>query len=341
MKKLFNRSLMFQNIYSIKVQTIALGILFGIIAYFSINSNIQDFMYSAVNLSEYVDEYSTSNGFCMFLMISFITLIFIFMKGINKRDSMSFFMSGPFTKREIKKNEVLTLILLVLFFVVIYTYIILCLSYKHKIQIEYIPNYCKYTSVGILRLLIAGIVFSLYLAFMDLLFSNTIVSILAMVILPITMIGVILVLLEVLLSDKIIRCAVNFGYKYSKCIFIYFFGENTDLVNNSYFSYNKILIFGTAMSILAIIILCFLMYIISDKIRVNNINNIFNFRIVELVSVQLIVFFMIIQILAVTIQIKEYSISSRIVKLVFVIISFGISNVLRKSIVKKIDSYVN
>ena len=94
MKKLFNRSLMFQNIHSIKVQTIALGILFGIVAYFSINSNIQDSMYSVVNLNEYI-EYSTSSGFCMFLMISFITLIFIFMKGINKRESMSFFMSGP------------------------------------------------------------------------------------------------------------------------------------------------------------------------------------------------------------------------------------------------------
>ena len=54
-----------------------------------------------------------------------------------------------------------------------------------------------------------------------------------------------------------------------------------------------------------------------------------------------ILFSMVIQILAVIIQIKGYSISSRIVKLVFVIISFGISNVLRKSIVKKIDSYVN
>lgn len=340
MKKLFNRSLMFQNIHSIKVQTIALGILFGIVAYFSINSNIQDSMYSVVNLNEYI-EYSTSSGFCMFLMISFITLIFIFMKGINKRESMSFFMSGPFTKREIKKNEVLTLILLVLFFVAIYIYVIVCLSYKYKIQVEYIPDYCKYSFVGILRLLIAGILFSLYLAFMDLLFSNTIVSILAMVILPITMIEVVLVLLEVLLSDKIIRYVVNTGYKYAKCMFIYFIGDNNELVNNSYFSYSKILILGTAISILAIIILSVLIYMISDKIKVNNINNIFNFRIVELVSVQLILFSMIIQILAVIIQIKEYSISSRIVKLVFVIISFGISNVLRKSIVKKIDSYVN
>lgn len=340
MKKLFNKALMFQNIHSIKLQTISLGILFGIISYFSINSNMKNFIYYAANLYEGISEFSTSTGLCILTMIFFITLIFIFMKGINKRESSAFFMSGPFTKRDIKKNEVLTLIFLVLYFSAILLYVIVCLTYKHRIQVKYIPDYYKFIFISIIRMLIVGILFSFYLSFMDLLFSNTIVSILAMVMFPIMAIFTVAILLEVILSDKILDYVIPFCYKYFTCMFIYFFGENSDLLHNTYFSFNKIFILCTMVSIMAIIILGILIYIISDKIKINNINNIFNFRIVETISIQFILFSIIMQILIIVIELKEYSIS-RIVNLVLITISYLVSNILRKFVVKKIDSYVN
>ena len=221
MKRLFNKALMFQNIHSIKLQTLSLGILFGIISYFSINSSMKNYIYYAINLDEGLNEFSTSSGLCTLSMIFFITLLFIFMKGINKKESISFFMSGPFSKREIKKNEVLTLIILVLYFSTILFYVLVCLSYKHRIQVEYIPNYYKYLFITILRIIIVGVLFSLYLSFMDLLFSNTIVSILAMVMFPIALIVTVSILLNVLLSDKMLNYIIPLGYKYCVCILIY------------------------------------------------------------------------------------------------------------------------
>lgn len=340
MKKLFNKALMFQNIHSIKLQTLSLGILFGIISYFSINSNIKDFIYNAADLNEGSSEFSTSTGLWILTMIFFITLIFMFMKGINKKDSSAFFMSGPFTKRDIKKNEVLTLIFLVLYFSTILLYVIVCLTYKHRIQVKFIPDYYKYMFIGIIRTIVVGILFSFYLSFMDLLFSNTIVSILAMVMFPIMAIFTVAILLEVVLCDKILDYVIPLGSKYFTCMLIYFFGENSDMVHNTYFSFNKMFILCTILSIVAIIILGILLYIISDKIKINNINNIFNFKIVETISIQFILFSIIMEILIAVIELKDYSVSSRMVYLVLITISYLLSNILRKFIVKKIDSYV-
>lgn len=179
MKKYLNKGLIYNWFNSAKVPIIVGLLIWGFIANEIISSELTQ---TKLRIAD-----SFSNGFATINIESYFGLGVIFVaiyfiaQGINKRNAAMFLASGPYTKKQIKYNELMCLLITLVFFVVIYAYIALMAYIRNRGFLSIVEGYGLIILIEISRIVLIGIIGIMFMLTVDLLFSNTVIGFISMI----------------------------------------------------------------------------------------------------------------------------------------------------------------
>lgn len=179
MKKYLNKGLIYNWFNSAKVPILIGLIAWGFIADAIIRSEITQVKLRIAD--SFVNDFATTTLDQYFgLGVIFVAIYFI-AQGINKRNSAMFLASGPYTKKQIKYNELLCIFVTLGLFVIIYIYIALMAYLRNKHLLLIVDGYCHIILIEIVRMILIGIIGILFMLTVDLLFSNTVMGFASMI----------------------------------------------------------------------------------------------------------------------------------------------------------------
>ncbi|WP_143315367.1 hypothetical protein [Clostridium sp. HBUAS56017] len=278
MKKLYNKALLYQYYHSGKWALILGSIIFAVANYFGSIDSINYLKFRISSLEG--DRISRGSAFYIFVELFVLFMIYVLITGINKRNNLTFLTSGPYSKEEIKKNQIIFLLISLTILTLIYIYIYLCIYYRERevlmISVGWLPTLIK----DIIRLIVCGLAFISYLVLMDTLFSNSGITIFLIIFTPIVFI--------VDLSMCFYLSDVFKGYSLFPGEVGVFISKMLHIVSDYVLNYKNVVMIGHVEEILAIILIIFatgifflLTWLINKKLIINNINKFFNFKIVE------------------------------------------------------------
>lgn len=275
MKKLYNKALFYQYLYNGKWV-----ILFGVIIfYITIYGETQNlFTTLKMNISLiYTNKMESRSILYLFIMCAILFGIYIFTTGFNKINNLTFLNASPFTRKEIKKNEILFLLYSLSIFVFIFIYINLCLYYNQRELLSISYNYIYVLVSDTLRLFFIGCLFIVYLEFMDMIFSNTIFTIIAMIIFPVAFICNFLCIITISSDIGLFAFSGVINSILNKI-------ENIS-INYLLLGYYDITRIESVITYLLLLLIIIVGFILIDKINkkftINNLNKFFSFAIVK------------------------------------------------------------
>lgn len=284
MKKLYNKGLMYQFFYVSK-WAILLGTLFFSLVAYSVNNGL--FIYFSNTISDFNGNiFLKPNILILILLCGIIFLAFIVTTGINKRVTATFLASGPYTKKEIKKNQIIYLFTVFLLLIIDYIYISMCVLFKNRALMPLIEGYWSSFFYTLVVLILVGLIFIGYLLFMDMLFSNTFVLIGLIIATPILIVNLLFTTLRLLsLYFKEVRVTFVDSVFNTLSSFLDFMtlSRYTEI-------YAKDYIISIGISVLIILIVYALTWIINSKITINMMNKFVAFPLVEKVTISFITF---------------------------------------------------
>lgn len=179
MKKYLNKGLLYLWFNAAKVPIMLGTILWGFIANSILNSNLQnvrnDIAYSGT-------DYFRSTNVREYCLLGFIFLAIYFIAGgTNKRNSTMFLSSGPYTKKQIKYNELLGLLITLVLFVITYIYIATTFYIRNSQLISIVNGYENIIIIETIKIILFGIIGILFMLIVDMLFANSIIAVLSMI----------------------------------------------------------------------------------------------------------------------------------------------------------------
>lgn len=303
MNRMYNKALLYQAYYSSKIGIFSALIIFSYVLYVSINGDFAFTSYKISNLESNSLEVFYQG--VLLLMIISLTVIYAMMKGFNKRNTTTFLNAGPYKKEEIVRNELIILFIVLGIMLFIYLYLYICFTYKNYELVQLISNYWETIFSFLLKYALVGTMFILYLTLFDMLFSNTIVTIFIMGLLPIVMIS------NVSIYTNIFYTINNSIINYSGYIYNFVSNVYRYIVYGTYsYSDNSYLISSTIGEIIfclmLIILLCILIKVVNKKSTVNNLGKLFSFKWVYNITVWLICFSVITFVVAFTVLSSEF-----------------------------------
>lgn len=189
MKKYLNKGLLYEWFNASKVPIFIGLITWGFVVYSIVQSNIitvrndiagaDSSSFSTVDLSDYY-----------ILGIIFLAIYF-FSSGVSKRNTLMFLCSGPYTKKQIKINELICLIITLMLFICTYLYIAFTIYIKYNELLLIVKWFQETIIIEVVRIFLFGILGILLMITIDLLFSNSIISYIGMIALGIATIKII------------------------------------------------------------------------------------------------------------------------------------------------------
>lgn len=271
MKKLYNKALMYQYFYIGKwILLIGSGIL-ALSAYYFANSNISLFR---GRIAQFQDNESLVDFMSLALLIAILFVANIAKTGFNKRSVQAFILSGPYSKEEIKINEIIYLIIMLFTLTGVYIYINLCITYREQELIKLSSLYMIAFTYNIVRMLLVGMAFIVYITIIDMLFSSSIVTVAIAVSLPVTVLAVAGTIFSYLNIDGT-NYMLNRIYRYLISIFNF-------LVANEIFYERGIFNKRVIITILIFILVgAICIWLLNKKITYNLTNRVFAFKAVE------------------------------------------------------------
>jgi ABC-2 type transport system permease protein len=197
MKKYLNKGLIYNWFNSAKIP-IVIGLLaWGFIGNIIITGELNGIK---LRISEsFSNDFGTTNLESYFgLGVIFVAVYFI-AQGINKRNTAMFLASGPYTKKQIKYNELICILVTLSLFVVTYFYIALMAYIRNKHLLSIVDGYWYIIFIEIARIILIGIIGIIFMLIVDLLFSNTVVGFISMTfIMPVSIYLIITKLFKIL-----------------------------------------------------------------------------------------------------------------------------------------------
>ncbi|WP_160691477.1 hypothetical protein [Clostridium sp. C2-6-12] len=179
MKKYLNKGLIYNWFNSAKVPIIIGLIAWGFIADEIIRSEINQVKFRISD--SFVNDFATTNlDKYLGLGIIFVAIYFI-AQGINKRNAAMFLASGPYTKKQIKYNELMCIFVTLMPFVLMYLYIALMAYLGNKQLLSIVDGYWYIIFIEVAKIILIGAVGILFMLTVDLLFSNTVVGFASMI----------------------------------------------------------------------------------------------------------------------------------------------------------------
>ncbi len=234
MKKYLNKGLLYEWFNAAKFP-----ILIGLITWgFFTHSILEDSVMRIKNMigTAESNNFSSVNLEQYFILGVIFPAIYIFANGNNKRNTTMFLCSGPHTKKQIKFNELICLLITLGLYILMYIYMAATIYTRNNELMSIINGFFPVVLLEILRLLLFGIIGILLMIEIDLLFSNSIIAYFGMIALGMSTIFIWYKLVMIisyfwrygLMMDKIFGSIVyGKGYKneYSQHLSALFFGE--------------------------------------------------------------------------------------------------------------------
>lgn len=199
----FNKSLMYYFFYNSKLGILTAVIIMAMLSYLDVNSRLDTVTWRIRELLG--NDFSTTELTTIVGLCIIITAIYILITGLNKRNLIIFLSSEPYTKEEVKKNEIYFLIGILLLLVGVFFYVNFCFIIRERDKFSFIFYENRILFFDCIKLILLGIAFILYIEIMDMLFSNTFITIIASILMPISIISIIssLISMEFLLPIQI------------------------------------------------------------------------------------------------------------------------------------------
>lgn len=179
MRKYFNKGLIYQWFNSAKMM-IFLGIVaWGFFANIMVNQYIREV--SRTISREFENGYSLYTIFTYGILGIIFSLIHFMSQGINKRHNNMFLTGAPYTKKQIKYNEFICLMINLAIFIAVQVYIYMMAYIRHYDLMRIVDGYFTALGVEVLRMILFGTAGILILLIIDSMFSNTIMGIICMI----------------------------------------------------------------------------------------------------------------------------------------------------------------
>jgi hypothetical protein len=197
MKKYLNKGLIYNWFNSAKVPIIIGLLIWGFIANEIISNEI---IQTKSRISDlFSNGFTTTNIDKYFgLGVIFVAIYFI-AQGINKRNAAMFLASGPYTKKQIKYNELMCLLITLVFFTLAYSYIALMAYVRNRELLSIIDGYGTIILIEIARIVLIGIIGILFMLTVDLLFSNTVIGFISMIfVIPVSIYVILMKVFEII-----------------------------------------------------------------------------------------------------------------------------------------------
>lgn len=179
MKKYLNKGLMYQWFNSAKA-AIMIGIaVWGLIANSMLNSILRQVR---GDIAHSYSDYFTSANLPEYIFLGFIFLAIYFISGgMNKRNTTMFLSSGPYTKKQIKYNELIGLLITLILFIVTYIYIATTFYIRNNELLSIVNGYWNIIGIEVIRLILFGMIGILFMLIVDTLFSNSVMALAGMI----------------------------------------------------------------------------------------------------------------------------------------------------------------
>lgn len=286
MKKYLNKGLIYQWFNSAKMM-----ILLGVIAWgFASNRLVEN----NINMVSNDISINFNNGYSTYTIFSYVILGIIFAmihfmsQGINKRNNNMFLTSAPYTKKQIKYNELICLIISLAIFTVVFIYISIMAYLRNYDLMSIIDGYFTVLGIETLKIILFGTIGIFILLIVDSMFSNTIMGIICMIsILPVSLIFIIsrvFMILDYIPGGN----GKSFLEKIGDTISVNFFkGQSTYLIDsvNIIFIQKRNLISEFIVTIVIIAVLSVIYFIIQRKFKVESNTKMFTSRLNEKIIV--------------------------------------------------------
>lgn len=287
MKNIIKKSLIYQWFYTTKWAIALVTFIWISYSYLNIyNYKIMDFKNRIATFTS--DKFILIKLNSILIFICLIVLVYITGNSFKKRSKLIVINSGPYNRNEVFWNNLLCNISIIILFIVIYIYLAICMKYKYSDVLYYCSNYYEVLLKDCFKLLILGLLTISYSLLIDRLFSNSFVTIIAILLIPISLFIFISVNIEVTIINKnlssnyiyveriksIFLSYLNqFQYEYQKDSYLYF------LANNS----NIDIFVGFLILFISFIIL-FIVKKLNNKVKIENISNFFVFKNVKYIT---------------------------------------------------------
>lgn len=179
MKKYLNKGLIYQWFNSAKAAIIIGIAVWGLIANSILNSRLWQ-VRNDIARSE--SDYFTASYLSEYVFLGFIFLAIYFISGgINKRNTTMFLSSGPYTKKQIKYNELIGLLITLILFVVTYIYIATTFYIRNNELLSIVNGYWSIIGIEVIKLILFGIIGILFMLIVEKLFSNSVMALVGMI----------------------------------------------------------------------------------------------------------------------------------------------------------------
>ena len=203
MKKYLNKGLLYAWFNCAKTPIIIGLFVWGFIANIIIKDNL--FQLKRNIASEFSNDLYTI-GIDQYFMLGIIFVaIYFISKGINKRNTEMFLSSGPYTKKQIKYNDLISLIITLVFFIITYAYIALMAYVRNREFLAIVEGYKSIMLIEIARITLIGTIGIIFMLIIDSMFSNSVIGVISMIsVAPISI---------ALVIGKFISILSYFGFK--------------------------------------------------------------------------------------------------------------------------------
>ncbi|MGL4569602.1 MAG: hypothetical protein ACRCVJ_00885 [Clostridium sp.] len=278
MKNRFKKSLIYQWLYTTKWAIILAVVVWTLYCIFVIyDSKINALKYDiGILTTDRINHISMIDNICF---IGIIIFVYLMSNGLNKRSKITLINSGPYTRKDIFFNNLLCNLSVMLILILIYIYISICFSIKYSDLLQYCSNFYFMILLDVLKFFSFGILAIAYTLLIDILFSNSIVTILAIGCLPIS------ILTTIVFNIELVNRYIGFNTKSNKILDSLFMYIDFS-VNNEHYppNYNNFAIISFFIIVISIIIL-YIVKLLNEKVQFENVSNFFIFSYAKYISI--------------------------------------------------------
>ena len=273
MRKYLNKGLLYEWFTASKIP-----ILIGLISWGFIAHDILATKMSIIKMEIGEAErnsFRVTNLDQYFILGIIFLAIYIFANGVNKRNTTMFLCSGPFTKKQIKINELICLMITLGLFISMYLYIAVTIYVKNNELMSIVNWYPEVILIELIRLILFGTIGILLMIEMDLLFSNSIIAYFGMIALGAVTIPILYKLRGILFyfggwgptMDKIFG---NIIYGKSKHLSILFYGGDFHMDDL------EIIFKGIIFSVIIIVTMLLIFNVLEKRSKLETVSKIFS-----------------------------------------------------------------
>ncbi|GAA0857631.1 MULTISPECIES: hypothetical protein [Clostridium] len=277
MKISIKKSLIYQWFYTTKWAVFLALIVWALYSKFVIvEEKISSLKYNVGSLTSDKINHISLTDLVFFLMI--LVFVYILSNGLNKRSKIMLINSGPYTRNDIFFNNLICNLSLLVLLIVVYVYIYICSGIRYRELLLYCSNYYFMLFLDIIKLFTMGILVISYTLLIDILFSNSIVTIIGVIGIPICTIISLSMNMDLLYFHNKFPLQNSFINKF----FVYLrFYVNEEHIKPNYRDFYIISIF----IIIITFIILYLVKKLNNMVHIERVSNFFVFDFAQYISV--------------------------------------------------------